>query len=101
MSEVCVTGNLNADLILHPLGDFPAWGTEVVAGLGCWADPWGVMGLFGGEAFSAFVPRHADACQVLRTGPRAPAACPSDVEMRAAMRLWIDAAVEVGGETIF
>jgi len=30
MSEVCVTGNLNTDLILYPLGDFPAWGTEVV-----------------------------------------------------------------------
>jgi len=36
MSEVCVTGNLNADLILHPLGDFPAWGTEVVADLMSW-----------------------------------------------------------------
>jgi hypothetical protein len=23
------------------------------AGLGCWADPWGVMGLFGGEAICA------------------------------------------------
>lgn len=36
MSEVCVTGNLNAELILHPLGDFPAWGTEVVADLMSW-----------------------------------------------------------------
>lgn len=36
MSEVCVTGNLNAGLILHPLGDFPAWGTKVVADLMSW-----------------------------------------------------------------
>lgn len=71
------------------------------AGLGCWADPWGVMGLFGGEAFSAFVPLHPDACQVLSTGQRAPAACPSAVETRAAMRLWIDAALDAGADTIF
>jgi ribokinase len=29
--EVCVIGNLNADLLLYPLADFPAWGTEVIA----------------------------------------------------------------------
>jgi ribokinase len=29
-SQVCVVGNLNADLILYPLQDFPAWGTEVL-----------------------------------------------------------------------
>jgi sugar/nucleoside kinase (ribokinase family) len=28
--EVCVIGNLNADLVLHPLQEFPSWGTEVV-----------------------------------------------------------------------
>lgn len=27
---VCVVGNLNADLILYPLRDFPAWGSEVI-----------------------------------------------------------------------
>jgi len=36
MSKVCVTGNLNADLMLYPLGDFPAWGTEVIAGRMSW-----------------------------------------------------------------
>lgn len=30
MNKVCVVGNLNADLLLYPLRDFPAWGTEVV-----------------------------------------------------------------------
>jgi ribokinase len=30
MNKVCVVGNLNADLILYPLKDYPAWGTEVV-----------------------------------------------------------------------
>lgn len=71
------------------------------AGLGCWANPWSVMGLFGGEQFSAFVPRNPDACQILSTGQRAPAACPSAPETRAAMRLWIDMAVDFGVDTIF
>jgi hypothetical protein len=71
------------------------------AGLGCWANPWAVMGLFGGEQFSAFVPRNPDACQVLSTGQVAPAACPSAPQTRAAMRLWIDTAVDFGADTIF
>jgi ribokinase len=29
-AQACVIGNLNADLILYPLQDFPAWGTEVI-----------------------------------------------------------------------
>jgi hypothetical protein len=70
------------------------------AGLGCWADPWGVMGLFGGEAFSKFVPRNPDACQVLSNGQIVPAACPSAQETRAAMKDWINAALEAGSDTI-
>jgi sugar/nucleoside kinase (ribokinase family) len=30
MNKVCVVGNLNADLILYPLKEYPSWGTEVV-----------------------------------------------------------------------
>lgn len=71
------------------------------AGLDCWADPWGVMGLFGGEAFSAWVPRHLEECQVLSTGEQAPAACPSAEGTRAAMKQWIDFALESGADTLF
>lgn len=71
------------------------------AGLGCWANPWAVMGLFGGEQFSAFVPRNPEACQILSTGQRAPAACPSAEETKAAMKLWIDMAIDFGADTIF
>lgn len=70
-------------------------------GLGCWANPWAVMGLFGGEQFSAFVPRNPDACQILSTGQRAPEACPSAPETRVAMKLWIDMAIDLGADTIF
>jgi len=71
------------------------------AGLGCWANPWAVLGLFGGEQFSAFVPRNPEACQVLSTGQRAPAACPSAAETRAAMKLWLAMAIDFGADTIF
>ena len=71
------------------------------AGLGCWANPWAVMGLFGGEQFSAFVPRNPDACQILSTGQRAPAACPSAHETQAAMKYWVDAAIDSGADTLF
>jgi len=71
------------------------------AGLGCWANPWAVMGLFGGEQFSAFVPRNPDACQILSTGQCAPAACPSAPKTRAAMKLWIDMAIDFGADTLF
>jgi len=70
------------------------------AGLGCWADPWGLMGLFGGEALSAFVPRNQDSCQVLNNGKILPAACPSAEETRTEMKTWIDAALEAGADTI-
>ncbi|MEO5886696.1 MAG: hypothetical protein ABIQ77_03450, partial [Anaerolineales bacterium] len=71
------------------------------AGLNCWANPWAVMGIFGGEQFSAFVPRNPDACQVLSTGQRAPAACPSADETNAALKYWIDAAIDSGADTLF
>ena len=71
------------------------------AGLDCWANPWAVMGIFGGEQFSAFVPRNPDACQILSTGQRAPAACPSAEETRHAMKYWIDATIDAGADTIF
>jgi len=29
--EFCVIGNLNADLVMYPLRDFPIWGSEVIA----------------------------------------------------------------------
>jgi sugar/nucleoside kinase (ribokinase family) len=28
--KVCIIGNLNADLVLYPVTDFPTWGTEVL-----------------------------------------------------------------------
>jgi len=34
--RVCVIGNLNADLVLYPLEDFPTWGSEVITSYMDW-----------------------------------------------------------------
>ena len=38
------------------------------SGMEAWLDPWGVAGIFAGEAESAFVARHPHACQVATNG---------------------------------
>jgi len=34
--EICIIGNLNADLVLYPLRDFPVWGSEVITSRISW-----------------------------------------------------------------
>ncbi len=70
-------------------------------GLKVWVGPWGVMGLFGGEAFSTFVSHNLASIQILNDGRRAPAMCPNRDETRQLMKKWIDAAIEIGADTIF
>ncbi len=71
------------------------------AGLGVWADPWSVMGLFGGEAFSVFVSQRPETIQYLNNGQSVPASCPNHPLTCANMQLWIDAAIEAGADTLF
>jgi hypothetical protein len=58
------------------------------AGLSCWADPWGVAGVFGGEAHSAYL-------------ARAGTIGPSDRRLRALLRNWTDAVASAGAEWVF
>jgi hypothetical protein len=57
--------------------------------------------IFGGEPFSRFGALHPDARQVGSDGITRPAACLNAPEFRAYLRAWIDAAAQVGGETVF
>jgi len=66
-----------------------------------YVDPWGVGGVFGGEAFTQFTLENDEAKQVFSTGNLAPAACPNNRDFRNFMRNWIDAAIEIGADTIF
>jgi len=71
------------------------------AGLKAWLDPWAFGGVFGGEAFSLYTARFPKHQQVLSTGETVPAACPNRPEFRAALRLWVDAAIETGADVLF
>lgn len=62
--------------------------------------PWGVGGIYGGEAFTRFALFHDETRQVLSDGSLAPSACPNNETFREFMREWIDAAAEIGGDVV-
>lgn len=70
-------------------------------GMETYIDPWGVGGVFGGEAFSKFLVDNTEARQILSDGRPAPSACPNNKDFRKFLRNWIDAAVETGSDYIF
>jgi hypothetical protein len=71
------------------------------AGLEVSLDPWGVGGVFGGEAFSRFVMENPDQCQRQADGKNLPSACLNRDAFRSFMKKWIDAAVETGADYLF
>ena len=71
------------------------------AGLKVYLDPWGVGGVFGGEAFSAFLLENLDAWQVTAAGVPVPRACLRTPAFREFMRQWTDASISLGADVIF
>ena len=71
------------------------------AGLEAYLDPWGVGGVFGGEAYSDFLPHNLDAWQAKPDGTPVPMVCLNAPAFRKFMQSWVDAAVEVGADVIF
>lgn len=71
------------------------------AGMECWADPWGLGGVFGGEAHSGFLGRNPDALQRSNTGETLPHACLRNPGFLRFVREWVDAMASAGAETIF
>jgi hypothetical protein len=69
-------------------------------GMQAWIDPWGVGGLFAGEALSLYAARFPNHQQVLSTGAPVPAVCPNWPEFRAWLRTWVDAALEIGADVL-
>ena len=70
-------------------------------GLEVYMDPWGVGGVFGGEALSRFTTENLDDRQMLIDGRSAPAACMNSSNFRSFMKVWIDAASECGSDIVF
>jgi hypothetical protein len=71
------------------------------AGLEVQLGPWGMGGVFGGEAESIFAVRHPSLGQEFASGRRVASPCPTRPEFRAYVRSWATAAVEAGADRIF
>jgi hypothetical protein len=71
------------------------------AGLEVWMDPWGVGGVFGGEAFSRIALQQPDWLQTTADGTRLPACCPSHPGFREFVAGWIAAVCEIGVDAVF
>jgi hypothetical protein len=71
------------------------------AGLEAYVDPWGVGGVFAGEAFSDFLLRYPECWQVKGDGGRVPLACLNAPEFREFFQQWMDAAIDLGADVLF
>ena len=85
-----------ADLRWNPgtIRQLVAIGREL--GLEGWLAPWGVAGVFGGEAPSYDVAAHPAAWQVDNQGTPLPALCPRQPAFRRLLETWLDAAAASG-----
>lgn len=69
-------------------------------GLQVYLDPWGVGGVFGGEAFSRWLVTHRDILQVRRNGTKADGACFNNPRFRGLIGQWLQAAAATGANGI-
>jgi hypothetical protein len=71
-------------------------------GLKAWIDPWGVCGIFGGEAFTDRGAWDIEAQQQRSDGRPLPLLCPNSTEVRTYLRQWMTTVATVlQAETIF
>ncbi|MCG3205655.1 MAG: hypothetical protein KCHDKBKB_02377 [Elusimicrobia bacterium] len=70
-------------------------------GLEVWVDPWGLGGVFGGEASSQFLLEHRKSWQVMSNGKFVPSVCLNRPEWRSFMKEWILSVRDMGGQVIF
>lgn len=70
-------------------------------GLEVWADPWGLGGVFGGEALSSFLLNHRDSWQTMSDGRVVPSACMNRPEWRSFVKEWVLTVRDMGAQVIF
>ncbi|MBU1023503.1 hypothetical protein KKB99_04355 [bacterium] len=71
------------------------------AGLDVDLDPWGVGGVFGGEAFSAWIAENPDEMQISVNGTPKSLACLNSKKFREFISEWADAAHKTGADGLF
>src|SRR5581483_4947968 len=69
-------------------------------GLSAWLAPWGVGGVFGGEAPSYAVGERPEACQRDEQGKPLPALCPRQPAFWSLIDAWLDAAAAIGVDVV-
>jgi hypothetical protein len=70
-------------------------------GLEVWADPWGLGGVFGGEALSTFLTAHRDSWQTMSNGKVIAGACLNRPEWRSFVKEWVLTVRDMGAQVIF
>lgn len=90
-----------ADLIYHKAVMAKFFSESRKAGLEVWADPWGLGGVFGGEAMSHFLLEHRDTWQVMSDGRVRPAACLNRPEWRSFAKEWVLNVRDMGAQVLF
>jgi len=89
------------DLIFHKSVLSKIFQETKKIGLEVWVDPWGLGGVFGGEAFSKFILEHRGAWQVMSDGRFVPAACINNSAFRSFVKEWVLNVRDMGAEVIF
>jgi len=110
-ADLADIANAGFDYVVHCSTESDLlWGQETMReiyrishelGLEVHVDPWGVAGVFGGEALSKFVTWEIDRCQVLADGSRMGVACLNQPKLLDWLHEWIDAAVDQGADALF
>jgi hypothetical protein len=70
-------------------------------GLEVWLDPWGVGAFFGGEAYSSWITKYPEICQVDSIFEKVPAACPNNKKFRKLIKTWIKSAAKSKADFVF
>ncbi len=109
-ADLAEMAGLGATIVVHTFSEAdlrwnPETMTELIAagrdlGIGAWCTPWGVGGVFGGEAASYAVMEHPEATQRDRTGAALPALCFAQEPFRELVTRWLDACVAAGASTV-
>lgn len=89
------------DLLFHKAVLTKIFSESRKAGLEVWADPWGLGGVFGGEALSRFLLEHRDSWQVMSDGRIVPSACLNRPEWRSFAKEWILNVRDMGAQVLF
>lgn len=104
MAESCdyVVHTLSeTDLLYHKSALAKIFAATRRRNLEAWADPWGLGGVFGGEALSKYLLEHPGEWQVLSDGKRVPAACINQPGFRHFVEEWVLIARDMGAQVVF